>query len=90
MPSVTIEYEDESERLLIERAAAMIADLRRTALDAPHGTALAACEEQAVRDGRRLTREVLEDALRRRVAEVDSPQNGPPAGVPRGGGTARS
>ncbi len=90
MPSVTIEYEDESERLLIEQAAAMIAELRRTALDAPHGTALAACEDQAVGAGRRLTRDVLEDALRRRVAAVDSPQNGRPARGPRGGGVGSS
>lgn len=90
MPSVTIEYEDESERLLIEQAAAMIAELRRTALDAPHGTVLAACEDQAVREGRRLARDVLEDALRRRVAEVDSPKNGRPASGPRGGGFGSS
>lgn len=90
MPSLTIEYEDESERLLIEQAAAMIADLRRTALDAPHGTVLAACEARAVQEGRQLTRDVLEDALRRRVAEVDAPQNGRPASVPRGGGAGVS
>jgi ribulose 1,5-bisphosphate synthetase/thiazole synthase len=90
MPSVTIEYEDESERLLIEQAAAMIADLRRTAMDAPHGTALAACEDQAVREGRRLTLQVLEDALRHRVAAVDSPKNGRPARIPRGSGPASS
>ncbi len=90
MPSVTIDYEDESERLLIEQAAAMIADLRRTALDAPHGTVLAACEDQAVRDGRRLTRDVLEEALRRRVAAVDSSQNGRPATGRRDAGRGSS
>ncbi|MFO0953437.1 MAG: hypothetical protein U0835_20260 [Isosphaeraceae bacterium] len=88
MPSLTIEYEDESERLLIEQALAMVSDLRRTALEAPHGTVLAACEAEAVEKGRRLTAQALEDALRRRVAEVDAPKNGRPARVPRGGGRA--
>ena len=85
MPSLTIEYEDESERLLIEQALAMVGDLRRTALEAPHGTVLAACEAQAVEVGRQLTVDALEDALRRRIAEVDSQKNGRPGRGPRGG-----
>lgn len=88
MPSLTIEYQDEPERLLIEQALAMVADLRRTALDAPHGSVLAACEARAVAKGRELTASALQDALRRRVAEVDSPKNGRPGRGPRGGGRA--
>ncbi len=90
MPTLTIEYEDEPERMLIEQALAMVADLRRTALEAPHGTVLAACEAEALEKGRRLTAAALEDALRRRVAEVDAPKNGRPARGPRGGGRAGS
>ncbi|WP_165248951.1 hypothetical protein [Paludisphaera soli] len=85
MPSLTIEYEDDSERLLIEQALAMVADLRRTALEAPHGTVLAACEAEAVEKGRKLTVSALEDAPRRRVAEVDAPKNGRPGRGRRGG-----
>lgn len=86
MPTLTIEYEDESERLLIEQALAMVADLKRTALEAPHGTVLAACEAEAVAKGRKLTASALEDALRRRVAEVDSQKNGRRGRDRRGGG----
>lgn len=86
MPSLTIEYEDESERLLIERAVAMVADLKRTALEAPHGAVLAACEAEAVARGRELTAAALEEALRRRIAAVDAPKNGRPGRGPRGGG----
>ena len=90
MPSLTIEYEDESERLLIEQALAMVADLKRTALEAPHGAVLAACEAEAVEKGRKLTVCALEDALRRRIAEVDAPKNGRPERGPRGGGRVAS
>lgn len=90
MPSLTIEYEDNSERLLIEQALAMVADLKRTALEAPHGTVLAACEAEAVEKGRKLTVAALEEALRRRVAEVDAPKNGRPERGPRGGGRGGS
>lgn len=64
----------------------MVADLKRTALEAPHGTVLAACEAEALAKGRELTASALEDALRRRIAEVDAPQNGRPGRGPRGGG----
>lgn len=90
MPSLTIEYEDDSQRLLIEQAVAMVADLRRTALEAPHGAVLAACEAEAVEKGRKLTADALEDALRRRVAEVDAPKNARPGRGPRGGGRGGS
>jgi hypothetical protein len=90
MPSLTIEYEDESERLLIEQALAMVADLKRTALTAAHGTVLAACEAEAVAKGRKLTASALEDALRRRVAEVDAPKNGRSGRGRRDGGRGGS
>lgn len=88
MPTLTIEYEDDSERLLIEQALAMVVDLKRTALEAPHGAVLAVCEAEAVAKGRRLTADALESALRRRVEEVDSPKNGRPARGRKGGGPA--
>lgn len=90
MGSLTIEYEDESERLLIEQALAMVADLKRTALEAPHGTVLAACESEAVAKGRELTASALEDALRRRIAEGDAQKNGRPGRGPRDGGRGGS
>jgi hypothetical protein len=86
VPSLTIDSEDQSERLLIEQALAMVADLRRMALEAPHGTVLAACEAHALARERPLTVDALQDALRRRVAEVDAPKNGRPGRDRRGGG----
>lgn len=84
MPTLTIEYQDEAERLLIEQALAMVTDLRRTALNAPHGRVLAICEAEAVETGRKLTAEVLRDALQHRVAAIDAPQNGRLAPDPKG------
>src|SRR5262249_8697684 len=47
MPTLTIEYRDESERLALEQAIAYVTDLRQLALDAPAGTVLDACERLA-------------------------------------------
>ena len=68
----------------------MVADLKRTALEARHGTVLAACEAEAVEKGRKLTASALEDALRRRIAMVDAPKNGRPGRGQRGGGRGGS
>ena len=44
MPSLTIEYTTDAERLELERAVAYVAEMRRLGATAAHGTALAACE----------------------------------------------
>ena len=48
MPTLTIEYRDEAERLALEQAIAYVAHLRQLAHDAPDGTVLAACEQLAL------------------------------------------
>ena len=44
MPTLTIEYRDDSERLALEQAIAYVAHLRSVAQDAPDGTVLDTCE----------------------------------------------
>jgi hypothetical protein len=68
MPSLTIEYRDEAERLAIEQALAYVAQLRLVAGTAPDGTVLAACEQIALADGRALLRSTLAAALEGRIA----------------------
>lgn len=68
MPTLTIEYRDENERLALEQAIAYFSDLRQLALDAPHGTVLDACENLALDKGRALLRSTLVAALQSRVA----------------------
>jgi hypothetical protein len=68
MPSLTIEYRDEAERLAIEQALAYVAQLRLVAGTAPDGTVLAACERVALQDGRALLRSSLAAALEGRIA----------------------
>jgi hypothetical protein len=46
MPTLTIEYRDDAERLALEQAIAYVAHLRQLAQDAPDGTVLAACERR--------------------------------------------
>jgi hypothetical protein len=81
MPALTVEYRDENERLALEQAIAYIPQLRQLALTAPGGTALAACEQRALADGRALLRSALAAALRSR-AEAAEAKGGPPASAP--------
>jgi hypothetical protein len=82
MPTLTIEYRDENERLALEQAIAYIAQLRQLALTAPDGTVLAACEQRALADGRALLRSTLAAALHSRI-EAAQQKGGPPASAPR-------
>jgi hypothetical protein len=82
MPTLTIEYRDENERLALEQAIAYVAQLRQLALTAPDGTVLAACEQHALADGRALLRSTLAAALDSRI-EAAEHKGGPPASAPR-------
>lgn len=77
-PTVTIDIPAGSEAL-VRRLLAVHEELRALAPDAPDGTVLAACEAAAVPKGRDLTRDLLEDAVARRVeaAEKRGPRPGP-------------
>lgn len=81
MPTLTIEYQDDAERLALEQVIAYFAQLRQTALTAPDGTVLAACEQVALRDGRALLRSTLAAAVQSRVAVAER-KGGGPAAVP--------
>jgi hypothetical protein len=78
MPTLTIEYRDESERLSLEQAIAFCTQMRQTAQTAPAGTVLDACEQVALQDGRALLRRSLAAALQSRVAG-DEQKGGPHA-----------
>jgi hypothetical protein len=78
MPTLTIEYQDDAERLALEQVIAYFAHLRQTALTAPDGTVLAACEQVALHDGRALLRSTLAAAVESRVAVAEQ-KGGPPA-----------
>jgi hypothetical protein len=91
MPTLTIEYRDDAERLALEQAIAYVSQLRQLAQDAPDGSVLAACEKLALADGRALLRSTLAAALEGRIAAAEQ-KGGPPApaptrtpGAPRGG-----
>ena len=78
MPTLTIDYRDDAERLALEQAIAYVAQLRQLAQDAPDGTVLDACEKLALADGRALLRSTLAAALESRIASAEQ-KGGPPA-----------
>jgi hypothetical protein len=71
MPTMMIEYQDDAERLALEQCLAFFAQMRKTALTAPDGSVLAACEQVALNDGRALLRSTLAKAVESRVAVAE-------------------
>jgi hypothetical protein len=71
MPTLTIAYRDDAERLALEQAIAYVAQLRQVAQDAPDGSVLAACEKLALAEGRALLRSTLAAALEGRIAAAE-------------------
>lgn len=82
MPTLTIEYRDEAERLALEQAIAYVAQLRQLAQSAPDGTVLPACEQLALNEGRALLRSTLAAALQGRIAQAEQ-KGGTRAAAPR-------
>jgi hypothetical protein len=82
MPTLTIEYHDQSHRIALEQAIAYVSQLRQAAQDAPSGTVLEACEKLAFGDGRALLRSTLAAALQSRI-ELSEEKGGRPASAPR-------
>jgi hypothetical protein len=72
MPTLTIEYRTEAERLLLEQALAFFAQIRHVGATAPDGTVLAACERVALDSGRKLVRDTLASAVQSRADATDA------------------
>ena len=84
MPTWTIEYQTDAERLILEQALAFVTQMRRVAATAPDGTVLAACERVALSDGRQLLRDTLGSAVQARTDATDAQKKSPGRGR-RGG-----
>jgi hypothetical protein len=71
MPALTVEYQTESERLLLEAAIAYAMSLQTAATTAPLGSVLDICERVAVDKGKAFLRETLEHTLQGRIEELN-------------------
>jgi hypothetical protein len=78
MPTMSIEYQDENERLALEQAIAFFNQMRQVAQTAPAGTVLAACEKVAVEQGPAVLRKSLAAAVQSRVDAADKKGGSPP------------
>lgn len=89
-PKVTVEFEytTEAQRIALEQAIAFVTQMQQLADAAPDGTVLAACEELALTDGRKLLRDTLACAVQTRVNRTDAQKKSTPA--PRGNAPAGS
>jgi hypothetical protein len=77
MPTLTIEYQTDAERLILEQAIAYTSGMQRLAITAPHGTVLAACEQLALIEGRKLLRDTLAAAIQARADDTDAKKKFP-------------
>ena len=77
MPTLTIEYVTETERLALEQAIAFCTQMQHVAATAPDGTVLAACEHVALDDGRRLLTDTLAAAVQARADATDAQKKCP-------------
>jgi len=82
MPTLTISYRDDDERLVLEQAIAYASHLHQLAQDAPAGSVLETCEKLALDKGRSLLRDTLAAALEGRIVTAEQ-KGGPPASAPR-------
>jgi hypothetical protein len=87
MPTLTIEYQTEAERLILEQAVAFFTQMRDVGATAPDGTVLAACERVALDSGRRLVRDTLAHVVQSRADATDAPKKRRASG-PKGDGPA--
>lgn len=71
MPTLTIHYETEAERLAYERAVVFVAELHQLGMDCPADRVVDACEDLALGRGRDLIRDSLADAIQARVDRVE-------------------
>jgi len=96
MPTLTIHYQTEAERLAYERAIAFVAELHQVGLDSPAEAVLESCEGLALEKGRELLRDSLASAIQARVDRAEEKGATPPtsaAATPaatRGGASDRS
>lgn len=78
MPTLTIEYTTDAERLQYERLIAYVQEMNRVSATAAHGTVLDACETFALDRGRQLLRDQLAATVQARAdAEKKSPAAAP-------------
>jgi hypothetical protein len=84
MPTLTVEYTTEAERMELERAVAYLAEMRQLGSTAAHGTVMDACEKLALSAGRRLLRDNLKATVQARAGAQKKRRER----VPRDDGTA--
>ena len=77
MPTLTIEYATEAERLALEQAIAFFTQMNHVAATTPDGSVLAACEQVALGDGRRLLKDTLAAAVQARTDAADAQKKSP-------------
>ena len=71
MPTMSITYNTDAERVAYEQAIAFVAEMHRLGLQAPARDVIDACEGLALDRGRRLLQDTLAGAVQARVDDLE-------------------
>ena len=71
MPTITVSYESEVERVAYQRAIDYAAEMLRVAWAVPDAQVVHACEGLALDQGRKLLRDSLGDAIQARIEAAE-------------------
>lgn len=71
MPTLTISYTTDAERLAYEQAISFVTQMHQVAQSAPVGTVIDACETLALSQGRELLNDTLQKAVSNRIETVE-------------------
>lgn len=85
MPTLTIEYETDVERLQFERMIAYVQEMKRVGMSAAPGTVMDACELFALEHGRRLLCDNLAATVQARADGEKKSRGGDGKAAKRGG-----
>ena len=71
MTSVTLEVDSPAQEALLRQCHAFLREMQQLALTAPAGQVIDVCEAAVLQKGQEVNRQVLEQAVRERIAAVE-------------------
>jgi hypothetical protein len=69
--AVTLEVDSPEQAALLRQFHALVTELQALALSAPEGQVMDLCEDAVLRQGQRVNREVLRQAVQRRIEALE-------------------
>ena len=69
--TVTLEVDSPEQEALVRQFHGLVQEMQQLAMTAPHGQVLDVCEAAVLQRGQEVSRQVLEQAVQQRIAELE-------------------